>query len=135
VSSRMVSIALEVTCSFLTWLCLYLCLCRWNKQRSCEWSCRLVTLLHGLVVTSLSGYTALLAGPWPLTHAGSPNTPLQTHVLSLTLGYFIFDLGWCLYFQTEGGLMLRKMGKKHLPWTRLRRGNEPVRTNGHVAAH
>ncbi|XP_027573558.2 TLC domain-containing protein 5-like [Pipra filicauda] len=244
----MVPIALEVTCSFLTWLCLYLCLCRWNKHRSHEWSCRLVTLLHGLIVTCLSGYTALLAGPWPLTHAGSPNTPLQTHVLSLTLGYFIFDLGWCLYFQTEGGLMLfhhtlsicgmalvlglgksatevnavvfvseitnpllqtrwflretgryrtflgelvdslfvllflalrivggawimgamvmsprpswllkagglamyvvslgflveicrfvrRKMVKKHLPWTRLRRGNEPVRMNGHVAAH
>lgn len=27
-------------------------------------------------------------------------------MLSLTLGYFIFDLGWCLYFQTEGDLML-----------------------------
>lgn len=38
--------------------------------------------------------------------AGAPNTPLQIHVLSLTLGYFIFDLGWCLYFQTEGNLML-----------------------------
>ena len=38
--------------------------------------------------------------------SGSPNTSLQIHVLSLTLGYFIFDLGWCLYFQTEGDLML-----------------------------
>ncbi|XP_009992921.1 PREDICTED: transmembrane protein 136-like [Chaetura pelagica] len=71
-----------------------------------SWSCRLVTLLHGLLVTCLSGYTALLEGPWPLTHAGSPNTPLQIHVLCLTLGYFIFDLGWCLYFKTEGCLML-----------------------------
>jgi len=38
--------------------------------------------------------------------SGSPNTALQVHVLSLTLGYFIFDLLWCLYFQTEGDLML-----------------------------
>ncbi|NXP69666.1 TM136 protein, partial [Ramphastos sulfuratus] len=88
------------------WLVLYLCFCRWNKHRSPEWSCRLVTLLHGVIVTCLSGYVTLLDGPWPLTHAGSPNTILQTHVLCLTLGYFLFDLGWCLYFQTEGYLML-----------------------------
>ncbi|NWR87072.1 TM136 protein, partial [Furnarius figulus] len=88
------------------WLCLYSCLCRCPRRGSSEWSCRLVTLLHGLIVTFLSGYAALVDGPWPLTHAGSPNTSLQIHVLSLTLGYFIFDLGWCLYFQTEGDLML-----------------------------
>ncbi|KFP74078.1 Transmembrane protein 136 [Acanthisitta chloris] len=130
----MVPIVLEVICSLVTWLCLYSCFCQWNKQRSCEWSCRLVTLLHGLIVTLLSGYVALLDGPWPLTHAGSANTSLQIHVLSLTLGYFLFDLGWCLYFQTEGALML-KMGKNHLWWTRLRRVDVPGRTNGHLAAH
>ncbi|KAM9656887.1 TLC domain-containing protein 5-like isoform 1-T10 [Morphnus guianensis] len=102
----MVSIVLEVTCSLVAWLFLYTCFCYWNKHRSYEWSCRLVTLLHGVIVTCLSGYIALLDGPWPLSHAGSPNTSLQIHVLSLTLGYFIFDLGWCLYFQTEGVLML-----------------------------
>ncbi|KAM6190965.1 TLC domain-containing protein 5-like isoform 1-T2 [Sarcoramphus papa] len=102
----MVSIVLEVTCSLVVWLFLYTCFCYWNKHHSYEWSCRLVTLLHGVIVTCLSGYVALLDGPWPLTHAGSPNTSLQIRVLSLTLGYFIFDLGWCLYFQTEGNLML-----------------------------
>lgn len=70
VSSRMVPIVLEVTCSFVTWLCLYGCFCRWNKQRSFKWSCRLVTLLHGLIVTCLSGYVVFLDGLWPLTHAG-----------------------------------------------------------------
>ncbi|KFV92598.1 Transmembrane protein 136, partial [Eurypyga helias] len=132
---RMVSIALQVTGSLAAWLCLYACFCAWNRHRSCEWSCRLVTLLHGVVVTCLSGYVALWDGPWPLTHAGSPNTPLQIHVLSLTLGYFIFDLGWCLYFQTEGDLMLRKMLKKYRSWTSLRSMNAPVKTNGHLAAH
>uniref|UniRef100_A0A8D2MVG7 TLC domain-containing protein n=1 Tax=Zonotrichia albicollis TaxID=44394 RepID=A0A8D2MVG7_ZONAL len=39
--------------------------------------------------------------PW-----GSPNTTLQVHGLCLSLGYFIFDLCWCVYFQTEGALML-----------------------------
>ncbi|KFQ07975.1 Transmembrane protein 136, partial [Haliaeetus albicilla] len=131
---RMVSIVLEVTCSLVAWLFLYTCFCYWNKHRSYEWSCRLVTLLHGVIVTCLSGYVALLDGPWPLSHAGSPNTSLQIHVLSLTLGYFIFDLGWCLYFQTEGVLML-KMMKKYHSWTSLRSKNAPVKTNGHLRAH
>ncbi|KFW71623.1 Transmembrane protein 136, partial [Pygoscelis adeliae] len=128
-------IVLEVTCSLVAWLSLYACFCYWNKHRSYEWSCRLVTLVHGVIVTCLSGYVALLDGPWPLTHAGSPNTSLQIHVLSLTLGYFIFDLGWCLYFQTEGDLMLRKMLKKYRSWTSLRSMNAPVKTNGHLTAH
>lgn len=102
----MVCIVLEVACSLVAWLSLYAACCRWHEHHSREWSCRLVTLLHGVAVTCLSGYVVLLDGPWPLTHAGSPNTPLQIHVLALTLGYFIFDLGWCLYFQTEGDLML-----------------------------
>ncbi|KGL88075.1 Transmembrane protein 136, partial [Charadrius vociferus] len=131
----MVSIALEVTCSLVAWLFLYACFCCRNRRRSHEWNCRLVTLLHGVIVTCLSGYVALLDGPWPLTHAGSPNTSLQIHVLSLTLGYFIFDLGWCLYFQTEGDLMLRKMLKKYHSWTSLRSTNAPVKTNGHLTAH
>ncbi|XP_071625065.1 TLC domain-containing protein 5-like [Heliangelus exortis] len=102
----MVPIVVEVTCSLVVWLFLYACCCCCNKHRSYEWSCRLVTLLHGVIVTCLSGYVTFLDGPWPLTHAGSANTSLQIHVLSLTLGYFIFDLGWCLYFKTEGDLML-----------------------------
>jgi len=66
----MVSIVLEVTCSLVAWLSLYACFCYWHKHRSYEWSCRLVTLLHGLIVTCLSGYVALWGGSWPLTHAG-----------------------------------------------------------------
>ncbi|KGL77625.1 Transmembrane protein 136, partial [Tinamus guttatus] len=128
---RMVSTILEVSCSLLAWLSLYAALRSWNKQRSYEWSCRLVTLLHGVIVTCLSGYSALFDGPWPLTHAGSPNTSLQTHVLSLTLGYFIFDLGWCLYFQTEG----RKILKKCNSWKSRRSMDAPERTNGHLATH
>ncbi|XP_067421028.1 TLC domain-containing protein 5-like isoform X2 [Emydura macquarii macquarii] len=102
----MFSILLQVTCSLTLWLFLYACFCCWNKQRTYEWSCRLVTLMHGVVVTGLSGYVALIAGPSPLTHAGTPNTPVQVRVLCLTLGYFIFDLSWCMYFKTEGDLML-----------------------------
>ncbi|XP_019365650.1 PREDICTED: transmembrane protein 136-like [Gavialis gangeticus] len=104
--SMMLPIILQVACSLSGWLFLYAIFCSWNENRSYEWSCRLVTLLHGVVVTFLSGYIVLVDGPSPLTHAGSPNTPLQVCAFSIALGYFIFDLSWCLYFQTEGILML-----------------------------
>uniref|UniRef100_A0A8D0H674 TLC domain-containing protein n=1 Tax=Sphenodon punctatus TaxID=8508 RepID=A0A8D0H674_SPHPU len=102
----MLSITLQVVFSLVVWLSLYAAFCCRNKHRTYEWSCRLVTLLHGLIVTFLSGYIVLIDGPWPLTHAGAPNTSLQIRLMCLTLGYFIFDLGWCIYFRTEGDLML-----------------------------
>lgn len=37
---------------------------------------------------------------------GYPNTTLQACLMCLTLGYFIFDLSWCIYFNSEGILML-----------------------------
>lgn len=37
---------------------------------------------------------------------GHPNTTLQVCLLCLTLGYFIFDLGWCMYFSSEDEVML-----------------------------
>ncbi|XP_066495805.1 TLC domain-containing protein 5-like [Tiliqua scincoides] len=102
----MASIILQVVGSLVAWLSLYRGFWYRNKHRSPEWSCRLVTLMHGLIVTLLSGYIALIDGPWPLTHAGDPNTTLQAWLMCLTLGYFIFDLSWCIYFNSEGILML-----------------------------
>ncbi|XP_054854275.1 TLC domain-containing protein 5-like [Eublepharis macularius] len=102
----MVSIILQVLCSFLIWLSLYYGFRHRNKHRTPEWSCRLVTLAHGLIVTFFSGYIALIDGPWPLTHTGNANTTLQVCLMCLTLGYFIFDLCWCIYCGSEGELML-----------------------------
>ncbi|NXS69414.1 TM136 protein, partial [Pandion haliaetus] len=97
---------LRVACSLLAWLSLYTWFCHRYKHRNYEWSCRLVTLTHGILATCLSAYIGFIDGPWPLSHPGSPNTTLQVHVLCLSLGYFLFDLCWCVYFQTEGALML-----------------------------
>uniref|UniRef100_A0A663LY71 TLC domain-containing protein n=1 Tax=Athene cunicularia TaxID=194338 RepID=A0A663LY71_ATHCN len=97
---------LRVACSLLAWLALYAWFCHRYKHRNYEWSCRLVTLTHGILATCLSAYIGFIDGPWPMSHPGSPNTALQVHVLCLSLGYFLFDLCWCVYFQTEGALML-----------------------------
>jgi len=37
---------------------------------------------------------------------GGPSTDLQCITLVISLGYFIFDMIWCLYHQTEGMTML-----------------------------
>ncbi|XP_046338851.2 TLC domain-containing protein 5-like [Haliotis rufescens] len=97
---------LLVLCCLGLWTLLYLLLCRLNPGRRCEWHCRSVTAIHALLITSLAAWCSFIQGPWPFTHAGGPNTPLQYLTTSICLGYFIFDFSWCLYFKTEGPAMM-----------------------------
>ncbi|XP_062261951.1 TLC domain-containing protein 5 [Platichthys flesus] len=97
---------LTVFCSLIGWLCLYLLFRCSFARRGPEWSCRLVTLSHGVVIVLLTAYVAFIDGPWPFTHAGTENTELQIFALSVCLGYFFFDIGWCVFYGTEGPLML-----------------------------
>lgn len=60
----------EVICSLIGWLCLYIFFCCTFSQRGPEWNCRLVTLCHGLVIVLLMAYVVFIVGPWPFTHAG-----------------------------------------------------------------
>ncbi|XP_010868625.1 TLC domain-containing protein 5 [Esox lucius] len=97
---------LEVCCCLLGWISLYFVFCYLNGQRDQEWNCRLVTLTHGVIIVCLTAYICFIDGPWPLTHAGTENTPLQTQALVISLGYFLFDFGWCICVRTEGPIML-----------------------------
>ncbi|XP_043937090.1 TLC domain-containing protein 5 [Protopterus annectens] len=99
-------LVLQAICSVIGWYSLYATLCQLNRTHGYEWNCRLVTLTHGILIICLSAYVGFIDGPWPFTHPGSPNTSLQVQVLCLSLGYFIFDMCWCVYFQTEGAVML-----------------------------
>ncbi|KAM6970059.1 TLC domain-containing protein 5 [Aplochiton taeniatus] len=97
---------LEVSCSLIGWICLYCVFLLVSRQRSSEWNCRLVTLCHGILIVLLTAYIAFIDGPWPFTHAGTDNTPLQSLAMVTTLGYFFFDMGWCVCHGSEGSLML-----------------------------
>ncbi|XP_076017319.1 TLC domain-containing protein 5 [Genypterus blacodes] len=97
---------LEVTCSLIGWLCLYILLYCTFSHRGPEWNCRLVTLSHGVLIVLLTAYVVFIDGPWPLTHAGTENTELQTFALSVCLGYFLFDMSWCVCHGNEGPIML-----------------------------
>ncbi|KAA0716480.1 Transmembrane protein 136 [Triplophysa tibetana] len=96
----------ETSCSLIGWLFVYVLLCILNTERDNEWNCRLVTLLHGVLIVCLTAYIAFIAGPWPFTHPGTENTSLQILALVLSLGYFLFDMAWCMFFRTEGLVML-----------------------------
>ncbi|KAK0057555.1 transmembrane protein 136 [Biomphalaria pfeifferi] len=91
---------------FSIWISFYFALCFWKPSRSCEWHCRTVTVLHAVTVTLIAIYVVFILGPSPFTHAGGRNTPAQVMAVSICLAYFLFDLGWCLYFRTEGPVML-----------------------------
>uniref|UniRef100_A0A6I8P976 TLC domain containing 5 n=1 Tax=Ornithorhynchus anatinus TaxID=9258 RepID=A0A6I8P976_ORNAN len=110
------------------WFSLYISFCFLNKHRGYEWNCRLVTFTHGVLSIILSAYIGFIDGPWPFTHPGSPNTPLQVHVLCLTLGYFLFDLA-CIW-----RFAWRKSGKKYRAWRSGRSEERLMKTNGHVRA-
>ncbi|XP_056451521.1 TLC domain-containing protein 5-like [Gadus chalcogrammus] len=97
-------LTLQVLCSLIGWLALYLVFSL--SQRGPEWNCRLVTLTHGVFIVLLTAYVVFIDGPWPFTHAGTENTVLQTQALAICLGYFFFDMGWCLCYGSEGPVML-----------------------------
>lgn len=61
---------LEVICSLIGWLCLYILFYCTFSHRGPEWNCRLVTLSHGVLIVLLTAYVVFIDGPWPLTHAG-----------------------------------------------------------------
>ncbi|KAF7206701.1 TLC domain-containing protein 5 [Nothobranchius furzeri] len=97
---------LEVACSLIGWLSLYLLFCCTFPHRGAEWNCRLVTLTHGVLIVLLTAYVVFIDGPWPFTHAGTENTDLQVFSLAVCLGYFFFDLSWCVCYRTEGPVMM-----------------------------
>lgn len=67
---RKMALVVETSCSLIGWLGLYVLLCHLNSERDCEWNCRLVTLLHGILIVCVTAYIGFIAGPWPFTHPG-----------------------------------------------------------------
>ncbi|XP_003387091.1 PREDICTED: transmembrane protein 136-like [Amphimedon queenslandica] len=92
--------------SFFFWANLYFYVCVFNRTCSPEWNCRIVTALHGTVASILSFGSCFVFGPWPFTYIAQPNTQLHTAIITISIGYFIFDFIWCLWYQTEGIVML-----------------------------
>ena len=61
---------------------------------------------QGLSIKDIKQFAnGMTSGTVDLYFAGGANTPLQSWTCSVCLAYFIFDLGWCLFFKSEGELL------------------------------
>lgn len=90
----------------ILWSALYWVLHLCDMLKSWEAYCRMVTVVHAVLITSMAAYSCVVDGPWPFKEMGGPNTRLQHWTCVLSMGYFIFDFAWCLHFRTEGPLMM-----------------------------
>lgn len=58
------------------------------------------------MATLLSFTSAFITGPFPFTYVGKPNTQFHVAIIVISVGYFMFDFAWSLWYQTEGLVML-----------------------------
>lgn len=66
-----------------------------------EWSCRLITLIHGAVVTYFAIKDIVInKQSFDLEH-NIPLSDYQKYYLSITFSYFLFDLSWIHLFGSE----------------------------------
>ena len=92
--------------SFLFWMNFYFLLSIINKHHSAEWNCRIVTFVHGSIITMLTATSVFITGPWPFSYVGKPSTDLHIAIVIISTGYFIFDFMWCIWHWSEGPVML-----------------------------
>lgn len=102
-------------CSFAAWLLFYLSVFKLIPRASFrltrkssveEFFCRIVTLIHAVLVVVLSISSVFINQTWPFREPAGPNLAVQDGICILSIGYFLFDLSWCLYHSTEGWFML-----------------------------
>lgn len=89
---------------FVLWLLVYYVVCKRFKNKSPEYCIRAVTVLHGMVSSYFGlrqcfGNDGLFGKPAPMTNE-------QALLLAFSASYFMLDLVWCMYYQTETRLML-----------------------------
>ncbi len=99
-------VALAVLGSFLVWVNSYNILLAINIKQSAECNCRILSGFHGVFSTLLCFVSAFILGPWPFSYVGFPPNQLHCAIIVVSLGYFLFDLLWCMYMQTEEYIML-----------------------------
>lgn len=92
-----------------SWTLLYCSLrlmLRASLPKSAEWSCRLVAASHACLIVIMAAVNACLLGPSPFSNPGLENGRFSELALLISLGYFLFDLVWCIIHQTEGVVIL-----------------------------
>ncbi|KAF2900633.1 hypothetical protein ILUMI_05546 [Ignelater luminosus] len=94
-----------VILSFAFWSGSYLAIRMVFPKTSPEYSSRILALFHGFVMTFF-GLNQCFSGKSPFDNPDEPTTTDQALIIVASLGYFVEDLIWCLYYQTETALMI-----------------------------
>ncbi|KAF9409921.1 hypothetical protein HW555_010853 [Spodoptera exigua] len=91
--------------SFVLWNWLYIFTAENSPDKSPEWCCRILTLLHGTIATivGLTHCQWYKLTPWHFTRRILPS---QYLLMVWSWGYFAFDLLWCLVYWTDSVMML-----------------------------
>lgn len=88
------------------WVCYYFLMRHLLKDRSPEFCNRIITLVHGASVAILGVNQCFTGEVSPIYRPQNQSTTLQKFIIVWSLGYFLFDLGWCSYYQSETVLMI-----------------------------
>lgn len=91
--------------SFTCWCGLYIAVTLILPDKDPEYRSRVITLLHG-VFSAIQGTTQCFDNKWSFSEPNNPTTYFQAFLIVFSLGYFLEDLVWCLYYQTESNLMV-----------------------------
>lgn len=91
--------------SFMCWCLIYLLACIIFPEKEPEYRSRAVTVIHG-VFSATQGTTQCFKDNWTFDEPDKPTTDFQAFLIVISLGYFMEDLLWCLYYQTESKLMV-----------------------------
>lgn len=90
----------------LFWYTTYRFAKRLNGSKCPEYSCRIITEIHAIIITVLTCWILFFTGTWPFDVLGLKNQPVEIETICASLGYFLHDFIWCLYYMTEGPAML-----------------------------
>ncbi len=99
-------VALAVTGSSLFWFVFYNLICIFCPRLDPDWTIRIVAGLHGTISAFMCFVSAFFLGPWPFSYIGYPPLEFHCNIIVFSCGYFIFDILWCLYMNTEELIML-----------------------------
>jgi hypothetical protein len=96
-----------VTVCTILWSILYRYLCQRQPNRSDEWHCRVVTVIHASVCVAISFAILMTEGKSPFLHENQilDSTHGMLILFCISVSYFIFDLYWCCSHSSEGLVM------------------------------
>lgn len=95
-----------ITISSILWTTLYKLVRDSCSDKSPEWCNRIVTLIHGLLISITGLQYCVDESEWVFSYPEEDTTPKQQLILLTSLGFFSYNLLWCLVHEKDTKLIL-----------------------------